>query len=140
MAKRIVLVSCVSKKDSKPQPAASLYQSQWFKKAAAYAKQIGDEWYILSAEHGLLSPTAIISPYDVTLNNMKSPDRKAWAQKVFEQLKMKIPTEDEIIFLAGSKYRENLVVPLEQIGVQISIPMKGLRIGEQMSWLNKRIQ
>ncbi len=87
-----------------------------------------------------LSSTAIISPYDVTLNNMKSPDRKLWAKNVFEILKDLLSPGDEIVFLAGTKYRENLITPLEKIGVQVSIPMKGLRIGEQMSWLNKKIK
>jgi len=140
MGKKIVLVSCVSKKDDKPQPAADLYQSHWFKKASAYAKQIGDEWYILSAKHGLIDPTEVIAPYDVTLNNMKSSDRKLWAKNVFEKLKDLLSPGDEIVFLAGTKYRENLITPLEKLGVQVSIPMKGLRIGEQMSWLNKKIK
>lgn len=140
MGKKIVLVSCVSKKDDKPRSAENLYLSQWFKKASAYAKLICDEWYILSAKFGLLSPNAIIPPYDVTLNNMKSANRKLWAQNVFEQLKTIINPGDEIIFLAGTKYRENLISPLEKVGIQISIPMEGLRIGEQMSWLNKKIQ
>ena len=140
MGKKVVLVSCVSKKDEKPRPARDLYLSSWFKKASAYAQQIGDEWYILSAEHGILSPTIIIGPYDVTLNTMKSPERKSWANKVVEQLKLIINPGDEVIFFAGTKYRENLIAPLEKIGIQISIPMEGLRIGEQMSWLNKKIK
>lgn len=139
MGKKVVLVSCVSKKDDKSRPAADLYQSHWFKKASAYAKQICDEWYILSAKYGLLQPTETISPYDITLNNMKSSDRKLWAQDVLEQLTNKINPGDEIIFLAGTKYRENLISPLNKIGVQISIPMEGLRIGEQMSWLKKQL-
>ena len=139
MGKKVVLVSCVSKKDNKPCPAEDLYLSSWFKKASAYAKQIGDAWYILSAEHGLLSPSRMINPYDVTLNTMKSPERKSWARKVVEQLKPIFSPGDEVIFLAGTKYRENLIAPLEKNGIQISIPMEGLRIGEQMSWLKKQL-
>ena len=140
MGKKVVLVSCVSQKDNKPRPAEDLYLSSWFKKAGAYAKQIGDEWYILSAKYGLLQPTETISSYDITLNNMKSPARKLWAQGVFEQLKTIINPGDEIVFLAGTKYRENLIAPLKKIGAQISIPMEGLRIGEQMSWLKKQLR
>jgi len=139
MGKKVALVSCVSKKDDKPRPAKDLYQSHWFKKASAYAKQIGDEWYILSAKYGLLSPKTIISPYDITLNNMKTQERKLWARNVIDQLKTIVSPGDEIIFLAGTKYRENLIAPLNIIGVQISIPMKGLRIGEQMSWLKIKL-
>ena len=39
MAEKIALVACVSKKAEESQPAADIYQSAWFKKASAYAKQ-----------------------------------------------------------------------------------------------------
>jgi cytoplasmic iron level regulating protein YaaA (DUF328/UPF0246 family) len=140
MNEKVVFVSCVSKKEEQPQPAGKLYISSWFKKAAAFARREGDRWYILSAKHGLLPPPKVIAPYDVTLNNMKAPERRAWAEKVVTQIKSYTNPDDELVFLAGNRYREYLVEPLREAGYKISIPMEGLRIGEQLSWLNERIQ
>ena len=70
MSKTIALVTCVSKKNKAPMPAEKLYCSDLFQKMSSYAKRNADEWYILSAKYGLLSPGTVIAPYEQTLNNM----------------------------------------------------------------------
>ena len=40
-----------------------------------------------------------------------------------------------MVFLAGERYREFLARHLASRGVEVSVPMEGLRIGEQLSWL-----
>jgi cytoplasmic iron level regulating protein YaaA (DUF328/UPF0246 family) len=139
MAEKIALVACVSKKAEDPQPAADLYQSAWFKKASAYAKQNSSRWYILSAKHGLIPPEQVIHPYDETLNDMKAAHRRSWANNVKKQLRSVVEEEDQVIILAGVKYREDLIPFLNKIGCAVEIPMEGLRIGEQMSWLNQKL-
>ena len=47
---------------------------------------------------------------------------------------------DEVIILAGVAYREYLVRPIEEMGCHIEIPMKGLGIGQQLSWLKGHIE
>ena len=79
---KIVLVSCVKTKANHPKPAKELYISDLFRKSSAYARMIGDEWYILSAKYGLLAPEVVIPPYEKTLRNMGVADRKAWAKRV----------------------------------------------------------
>ena len=54
-------------------------------KARRYAERRG-RWFILSALHGLLDPSAVIAPYDVTLKKMPAAKRKEWGQKVREQM------------------------------------------------------
>lgn len=56
------LVSCVGDKHSKPLPARELYRSDWFLKARAYVEAQGEEWFILSAKYGLVSPDQVIAP------------------------------------------------------------------------------
>lgn len=138
--RNIVLVSCVSKKREVPAPAQDLYLSDWFLKASAYAKEIGDQWFILSAKYGLLAPDIVIEPYDVTLKTLPVHARRSWAVKVIQDLKPILTSGDTVIFLAGETYRENLITPIQNRGCKISIPMQGLRIGEQMQWLNSKLR
>ncbi|MFC2053495.1 DUF6884 domain-containing protein [Chloroflexota bacterium] len=138
MAKTIALVACVSKKNKRPMQARDLYISDWFKKASAYAGKVSDEWFILSAEYGLIDPNVIIEPYDVTLNKMPISKRRTWSLRVMQDFRPMLEKGDDIVILAGQKYREFLVKPLRSMGCQVKIPMEGLRIGEQLSWLSKR--
>jgi len=136
----IVLVSCVSKKLEVSAPAQDLYLSGWFLKASAYAKKFGDLWFILSAKYGLLAPDRVIEPYNMTLKTMPVHTRRLWATEVIQDLKSILSSSDEVIFLAGDAYRENLIAPIQNMGCHISIPMQGLRIGEQMRWLNFQLR
>ncbi|MBN2549514.1 MAG: hypothetical protein JXB15_10175 [Anaerolineales bacterium] len=137
MAKIIVLISCVSKKSLATSPARDLYTSDWFKKAARYAGEIADEWYILSAKYGLVHPDQVLDPYNATLKTMGKRARMNWADRVFTELKKHIQPGDTVVFLAGQAYREYLAEGISRLGCKIDIPMEGLRIGEQMQWLNQ---
>jgi len=131
----IILISCVSKKGTSPCAAKNLYISDLFKKTKAYAEKNGDKWFILSAKYGLLEPDAPIAPYEETLNTKGKAARIEWAQRVLTQLLPQVSSQDTITFLAGLKYREFLADPLAEHGTSISIPMEGLKIGEQLRWL-----
>jgi hypothetical protein len=133
---RICLVSCVSEKLDHASPACDLYTSDLFRKAQRYAIERADQWFILSAEHGLVTPEAVTAPYDKTLNAMPVDERRQWAAKVLKALTEVICAGDEVAFLAGDRYREFLVPELEATGVRVRVPMEGLRIGEQLRWLN----
>ena len=63
---RICFVSCVSLKASVARPASELYVSPLFRKAKEFASNNFDQWYILSAEYGLVHPDVIIEPYTPT--------------------------------------------------------------------------
>jgi hypothetical protein len=137
--KRIVLVSCVKSKSTISMPAKDLYISDLFKKSSAYAKLIGDSWYILSAKYGLLSPDQVIEPYEKTLNKMGVEERKSWAKNVMSDLAKIVTPGDEVVFLAGVKYRKNLIQPLKKMGSKISVPMEGLSFGNQLKWLKNKL-
>lgn len=136
--KIVALVSCVSAKLSRPAPAGDLYASPLFLKAREYAKRAAHSWYILSAEHGLLAPTTIIEPYEKTLNTMGRSARREWASRVGRQLQSVLEPGDTALFLAGQRYREEMESPLRARGVIVEVPMQGMRIGEQLSWLTRQ--
>lgn len=136
-ASTVYLVSCVSKKREHGCEARDLYVSNLFRKTRQFAEGSGCPWFILSAEHGLVAPREVIAPYERTLNKMGVVDRRAWAWQVATQLAEAIPDLTQVVFLAGERYREFLAQHLAGRGVAVSVPMEGLRIGEQLSWLVK---
>jgi hypothetical protein len=79
----------------------------------------------------------VIAPYERTLNTMPIAERRAWAKRVSEHLAAAVPELSHVVFLAGERYREFLSRALTGRGVVVSVPMEGLRIGEQLSWLGQ---
>ncbi len=118
-------------------PAQALYTSSWFVKASAYARHAVDVWFILSAKHGLLFPDKVIAPYNETLNAMPVELRRAWAARVLGELRSILEPGDRTLILASQRYRQPLVGPLREKGYEVDVPMAGLRIGEQLHWLNE---
>jgi hypothetical protein len=112
-----------------------LYLSDWFVKARRYVESAKAPWFILSAEFGLVRPDAVIAPYEKTLNNMGVAERRAWAGRVIEQMEAELPDCEDIVILAGAKYREYLMGYLRSRARRVQVPLEGLRIGEQLSWL-----
>lgn len=131
--KKIVLISCVSKKLAYKARAEDLYVSPLFVGNLRFAKGlIPDAIFILSAKYGLLELGEEIEPYDTTLNNMPSTQVRAWGEKVLEQMKRKVDLmSDHFIFLAGEKYRKHLVSHL----ASYEIPLQGMPIGKQLQFL-----
>ena len=135
---KIVLISCVSKKLSHKARVRDLYISPLFRYNLEYAQLLKpDKIYVLSAKYGLLDLEKEIEPYNTTLNTMPSRHIKAWADNVIIQLnKVADLKKDEIIFLAGEKYRRYLILHI----VNYKIPLKGLSIGKQLKYLKDKIQ
>lgn len=135
--KKVVLISCVSKKLDERARAEKLYISPLFKFNLAYAKTLNpDRIFILSAEYGLLELDDEIDSYNKTLNNMPVNERKAWAEKVLKQLKEKIDLDnDEFIFLAGKRYREFLIPYMKNFDA----PMRHMGIGKQLKFLKESV-
>lgn len=88
--KKIVLISCVSKKLSHPASAQDLYISPLFRLNLQYARRLKPgAIYILSAKHGLLDLDTEVEPYDLTLNDMAIRQVQAWADQVLGQIKQR---------------------------------------------------
>lgn len=137
MGKKIVLISCASKKRPIRSQAKDLYISTLFELNLKYAKSLDpDAIYILSAKHGLLNLETEIEPYNLTLNNMTQNEIKEWALRVINQLKEKADLiNDHFIFLASNNYRKYLVSSLKSY----EIPLEGFQIGRQLQYLKRNI-
>lgn len=134
----VVLVSCVKSKLPKAAPARLLYCSDWFTKVRNVVEPQGVPWFVLSALHGLVPADKEIAPYELTLNTMGVADRRAWADSIYRTLVPELQGHKRVVFLAGLRYREFLVAHLERDGWEIEVPMEGLTIGQQLSWLSAR--
>lgn len=135
MKKRIVLISCVSRKQPNKSKVRDLYTSTLFKLNLKYAEKLEpDEIFVLSAKHGLLSLDVEIEPYNQTLNEMSAYEIKLWSEKVLRQISDVSDIKNtKYIFLAGTSYRKYLLPHMEDY----EIPLKGLRIGEQLKRLKE---
>jgi len=135
MARKIVLISCVSKKLSHRAKTKEIYISTLFKLNLNYAQSLHpDKIYVLSAKHGLLDLDTEIDPYNQTLNSMSENENKAWAESVLKQLGEQVDLKnDHFVFLAGQKYRKNLVPVIKSY----EIPLEGLTIGRQLQFLKR---
>ncbi len=135
---KVALISCCGLKLQEPAPAEQLYQSQLFKKNLAYAKQTADQVFILSAELGLVRLDQVIEPYDFTLTKQSKQFKLIWSEFVAEQLELEVPAGAELTILAGRSYRDHLIPLLDSYTVQV--PLAGKGIGEQLSWLTKKVK
>jgi len=133
---RIVLLSCVSKKLDTKSRARDLYVSPLFRYALKYAESLDtDKIFILSAKYGLVGLDEEIEPYELTLNGMKSIEKKVWADDVLKQLASESDLDnDEFVFLAGENYRKYIVPHIKNYNV----PMQGLGIGKQLKFLKDK--
>ena len=144
--KQIILIACVSKKGDEKAKAKNLYKSSLFKSSLAYAYKLNpDKIFILSALHCLLDLDQEIEPYNVTLSNVPKDKRKAglkildpaekkeWGKKVIEQLSKQTDLRnDNFIVLAGQEYIKPIIDSISHL----TNPLKGLRQGERVKYLN----
>jgi len=85
----------------------------------------------------LVSLDEEIQPYNETLNSKRADEVKIWAGEVVSKLKERVNLkEDEIIFLAGERYRKYVIPSI----ANYRIPLKGLGIGKQLQYLKNKIR
>lgn len=135
--RKIVLISCVKKKQPHRAKAKDLYVSPLFKLSLKYAKSLNpDGIFILSAKYGLVDLEKELEPYDETLNTMSVKEVKAWARSVIEQLRKEIDMRnDRVIFLAGERYTKYLVSRIDNC----QILLEGLPIGKRLQYLKSKV-
>ena len=136
MTRPVHLVACVGQKLPHAARAGYLYQSDWFRKARAYAMLQGGRWFILSALHGLVAPSRMIEPYNVSLGDLGAAERRAWGDRVSAQLADAIGPRTPVVILAGRLYRDPLAT---WAGSRATVPMEGMGIGQQKAWLARQI-
>ena len=107
----IAIVNCVNKKHPGKQQAQDLYYGRSWDAKIAFVKQTYDKWYILSAKYGLIEPTTIIEPYNISFkkdtrflnhdNTNEVVNIKEWGEKVVNQVNN---LNGEIHFHLGGDY------------------------------------
>lgn len=87
---RILITSCSATKLGEPAEAAEFYQGQLFKLVKRYAElstpRVFAAWAIVSAKHGLVMPSQVVEPYDMSLGSLSSAERSAWRDRVRQEL------------------------------------------------------
>lgn len=133
----IVIISCSSTKAATKTQAKDLYISPLFKKSLGYAKSLKpDKILILSAKHGMVHLEEEIAPYDETLKNKSSIQKRAWATKVLEQLEAEANVlHDHFVILAGKEYWKYLLPHFKSY----DSPLEGMRLGERLKYLASRL-
>lgn len=129
---RVALVGCGSTKADTGREARNLYVGPLFRAARQYAELHCDDWVILSALHGVLTPEDFIEPYDRSLPKMRDAERSAWGNRVSSYLRDRYRgLAVTYIGLAGEDYLRELSVG------PIARPLAGMGIGERISYLRK---
>lgn len=150
---RIALVGCGSAKVDLEQDetteARDLYSSNYFGLKREYAETCCDQWMILSAEHGLLSPYEEIATYDASLKPSSDSyigDYEAgkWSVQTSQSLetfKSFQSIHARFIVLAGEDYVKHLESTLGSWS-NVEYPFRSDDlggIGDQMGWLRDEV-
>ena len=135
---KIVLISCVKEKRPYKSKAKNLYISTLFRLNLRYAKSLNpDKIFILSAKHELVDLEEELEPYDLSLSMLSIKERETWANNVIKKLGEKSDLKkDEFIFLAGLKYRKDLLPYISNY----KIPLEGLGFGKQLKYLKEKTE
>lgn len=102
------LISCGKLKCDHPCWAKGMYMGLYYLKQRAFIEAFCDEWWIISAKHGLLHPDTQIEPYDVTLGEMTSFTRRLWARSVRVQILKAVSSNQILLSTMGNNYSECL--------------------------------
>ena len=133
---RIALVADSSTQRATPAPAWQLYTSTRFQLARRYAAAHADRWYVLSTQHGLVAPRAVLAPDNVRLAVLPRAARQAWAARVAQELARYNQPETTWLILAGPTATEELLPLLRG---PIAQPLHGLGLGSQVQWLQRAL-
>lgn len=143
-----VIVGCGASKADESVEARDLYTSTYFAKKREYAEVLGDDWRILSAEHGLIDPEETVDPYETSIDDLDGAELDELAHDLGIALIewAEVAGADEVVVLAGRKY----IDPLRKreafhagISAQVRFPLQQNAlsgIGEQMAWLGDRVE
>lgn len=135
--RRIGLVGCVKEKASVPMPAQDLYTSTLFRGRRSFVETYCTQWWILSAQYGLVHPAQILPPYDRALKDATRAQRRVWSDRVLAAFddRIGLATADVVEIHAGAEYRDyGLVEGLQARGCRIEIPAAGLTFGLQLQF------
>lgn len=123
----MILISCVSSKKDRRTEAKNLYDSTYFSAMKRYAESTNEEYRIVSAKHGLLSPDEVIEPYD----------EYGLSEELAEEVASELDgmNVDSVRIVAGKKYTNVLTPELEIRGIDVLELCRGMGIGRTIAEL-----
>ena len=103
---------------------------------AVCRETLGDPWFILSAEHGLVAPDEWLAPYERYLPDTPREYRRAWGEWVVVRLDLLLGgLAGTVVELhAGESYVQPILGALERRGAVIERPLQGLTSGRWQGW------
>ncbi len=116
--------------------AQDIYCSPLFKKSREFAERYCDDFFILSAKHGLLSKHHIVAPYDETLTRYNSDALATWGAALRKQIAAEFSRNTVFYMLAGSRYIAPIKNGLKTEGYSLESPLEGLSLGNRLKRLN----
>ncbi|REK69926.1 hypothetical protein DX116_12095 [Aeromicrobium endophyticum] len=93
----VILLGSIGDRVNVPAPAKEVYREVAFQLGRLDAELGGSEWFVLSAEHGLLAPNEWMSPDSRTLADMEPAYRVVWAAWVVARLQSMVGSLDGLI-------------------------------------------
>jgi len=147
---RVALVGCGAAKIDTDEPveAQDLYSSNYFGLKRECAETTCDAWYIVSAEHNVLSPTDEIAPYEASLNPSSDSyigdyEAGVWSERTSNQIDMRLsfwnPTTT-VVLLLGQNYERHIQDRVFRQVRDVERPFADTAgIGEQQQWLREQI-
>jgi len=134
----LVIVPCGSSKIWNVEPchgpiqASEAYIGTPFKLNRRYAERFGDDWVVLSAKYGFISPEFVIpGPYEVTFNR-KSTNPVSHDVLRRQVIDMQLHRFDVVVGLGGRAYRDALTTAFADTPVRLEFPFAGLPIGRML--------
>lgn len=138
-ARRVAIVGCSAHKAPAPALARDLYRSEVFQHSRAYAERYANEWWILSAKHGLLRPGDVIEPYDMPLSAASPAARQEWLANVTRSMTDVIRPSDAITILAADDYAKPVAESLVTRAFRTSVPLECMSTAEKLEWLTLQV-
>lgn len=133
------LIGCTLKKRAETCRAADLYLGRLYALSRIYAERKGLPWRILSPEHGLLHPDAIVAPYSKRMSRNQE-ERRQWAIWVASAIKSEFPSKQtRILLIASPIYTSELGQRLIALGYCVSEPMENMGLDQRTKWIRARI-
>jgi hypothetical protein len=121
----VVVISCGRNKKQTKDKVSELYTSQRFRLSRHLAERLGLQYFVVSAKHGLLEPTATIEPYDVSLETLSGEQRVAWAKDVLNRLLSASKKTVHVISLADDEYAAPLRDLFNEKKIPVTQPLEG---------------
>ena len=132
----IIIISCGKRKLEGKAKAKDLYIGSLYHQKLEYVKTLypNNEFYIISAKHGLIHQDVVISSYDRVLPS-SSEEFKEWTDLVNNQLQI-FDSKEEVLFLGGTRY----YVPVDEYftGKKYA-PLVGKSLGGGKAYLHKSV-